>query len=171
MRRTSAVCRLLVALLLVALLLLAACTPDRPGGDRPDVTGEEAQLAHAQCMRDHGIDWPDPELVDGEWEIRVGDGVDLETAEFKRAEAACAPVGDGAPAGAADPADRAHLEEEMERMLTFAACMRDEGVDFPDPVLSDDGTISGPAGPLDGDQAAFDAARRTCEDRTGAPMP
>ena len=167
MRRTYAA-------LAALLLAVAACAPDQPGGDRTSAPGGEAELAHAQCMRDHGIDWPDPELVDGAWEISLGDGLDLESPEFKEAEARCAPVRQDAQpeAGAVeDPADRARVEEEMERMLVFAACMRDQGIEFPDPVLDDDGTISGPAGPLDGDQDAFDAARRTCEDQTGAAMP
>jgi hypothetical protein len=73
--------------------------------------------------------------------------------------------------GVADPADRAEAEGVMDRMLEFAQCMRDQGVEFPDPQIDDNGDISGPAGPMDGDWEAFDAARVTCEDQTGGPMP
>jgi hypothetical protein len=170
MRRTYAACTLLAALVLLA----AACSPDQPAGDETGLPGEEGELAHAQCMRDHGIDWPDPEFVDGEWEIRLGDEIDLESPAFKEAEAECAQVRQDAQPDAGDvddPAERAQLEDEMDRMLTFAACMRDQGIDFPDPQMDDGGTISGPAGPLDGDWDAFDAAKQACEDETGEPMP
>jgi hypothetical protein len=37
--------------------------------------------------------------------------------------------------------------------------------------MDDNGTISGPAGPMDGDWEAFEAAKTACEDQTGASMP
>jgi hypothetical protein len=155
-------------------LLITACAPDQPAGGETALSGEEGELAHAQCMRDHGIDWPDPEFVDGEWEVRLDDDIDLESADYKAAEAECAQVRQEAqPEGGDDinPDDRARLEEEMDRMLEFAACMRDQGIEFPDPVMDDTGTISGPAGPMDGDWDAFEAAKAACEDQTGAAMP
>ena len=154
-------------------LLIAACAPDQPAGDETGLPGEEAELAHAQCMRDHGIDWPDPEFVDGEWELRLDDDIDLESPEYKAAEAECAQVRQEAQPEAHDmnPEERAHLEEEMDRALGFAACMRDQGLEFPDPVMDDNGNISGPAGPMDGDWDAFEAAKAVCEEQAGAPMP
>jgi hypothetical protein len=170
MRRTYAARTIIAAFV----LLVAACTPDRPAGDETGLPGEEAELAHAQCMRDQGIDWPDPEFVDGEWEVRLGDDVDLASPAYKEAEAECAQVRQDAQPDAGDdinPEDRARLEAEMDGMLEFAACMRDQGIDFPDPVMDDTGAISGPAGPMDGDWDAFEAAKRVCEDQTGEPMP
>lgn len=170
MRRTYAARAAIAAFV----LLVAACAPDQPGGDETGLPGEEAELAHAQCMRDHGIDWPDPELVDGEWELRLDDDVDLESPAYKAAEEECAQVRQEAQPEAGDDinvGDRARLEDEMDKMLEFAACMRDQGIDFPDPVMDDDGNISGPAGPMDGDWEAFEAAKQTCEDHTGEPMP
>lgn len=160
-----------------ATLVLAMTTGCLPGGTDPepdsDPPGEQAALAHAQCMRDHGFDWPDPAFVDGEWETHY-EGIDLESPAFEKAEAECQEVRDEARPDSEsvdDPEERARVEEEMERMLQFATCMRDQGIDFPDPVIDDDGNISGPAGPLDGDQEAFDAAREKCEDKTGESMP
>jgi hypothetical protein len=157
------------------LLVLAGCSPgdgDPGAGDEPP--GQESELAHAQCMRDHGIDFPDPIFSDGGWQIgELGDDVDLESAAYREAESECAQVlRDADPGGGvADPADRAEAEGVMDRMLEFAQCMRDQGVEFPDPQIDDNGDISGPAGPMDGDWEAFDAARVTCEDQTGGPMP
>jgi hypothetical protein len=169
-------CRMQAASLMAALVvLLAACSPDQPAGHETGLPGEAAELAHAQCMRDHGIDWPDPEFVDGEWEMSpLGEDIDLESPEFREAETECAQVlQDGQPEAGEDinPEDRALLEEQMDKMLEFAACMRDQGIDFPDPQMDDSGTISGPAGPLDGDWDAFEAAKQVCEDQSGEPMP
>jgi hypothetical protein len=61
-------------------------------------------------------------------------------------------------------------DQELESRREFAACMRDQGLDFPDPVRDQDGGVSGPAGPLDGDWEAFEAARRNCEAETGHQM-
>jgi hypothetical protein len=160
------------SIVLVAVVVLgAACSgPEAAGGvdARPDRTGEQAELAYAQCMRDHGIDWPDPEYIDDEWQARPGEDVDLESPAFLTAESECAQARTGAGSGSGDnPEERAQLEEEMGRMLAFAACMREQGIDFPDPQFDDTGGISGPAGPLDGDTAAFDAARASCESRLG----
>lgn len=154
-------------------LLVTACSPDQPTSGETALAQEEGELAHAQCMRDHGIDWPDPEFVDGEWELRLDDDIDLESPEYKEAETECAQVRQEAQPEANDmnPEERAHMEEEMNRMLEFAACMRDQGVDFPDPLMDDTGTISGPAGPMDGDWDAFEAAKHACEDQAGEPMP
>jgi hypothetical protein len=155
-------------------LLVAACSPNQPAGGEAALPGEEGELAHAQCMRDHGIDWPDPEFVDGEWEVRLDEDFDLESPEYKAAEAECAQVRQEAQPEGGDnlnPDERARMEGEMDRMLEFAACMRDQGIEFPDPVMDDNGTISGPAGPMDGDWEAFEAAKSVCEDQAGAPMP
>lgn len=170
MRRTYAAPTVIAAFMLLA----AACAPDQPAGGEASLPDEEAELAYADCMRDHGIAFPDPELVDGEWEMRLDDDVDLESPTYKAAEEECAAVREQAQPEAGDdrnPDDRARLEDEMDRMLQFAACMREQGVDFPDPVMDDSGNISGPAGPMDGDWDAFETAKDVCVDRTGAPMP
>lgn len=161
---------------LAAVLLASACSDGSTPDDDADNSNpdEAAELAHAQCMRDHGIDWPDPVFADGQWEIRPGPGVDLESATYKEAEAECARLRRAAEPDEADvlgPADRAELEEDMDAMLVFAACMRQHGIDFPDPQFDGAGGIEGPAGPADGDWDAFNAARQACEDETGQPMP
>jgi hypothetical protein len=157
-------------------LVGTACSPDNP--DNPDDTDEgegqeAAMLAYAECMRDFGFDWPDPVLVDGEWRVDY-DGIDLESPEYREAEVECERVRQEALPDSDtvdDPAGRAEIEAELELMLEFAGCMRDEGIDFPDPQIDDDGVISGPAGPADGDWDSFNAARASCEEELNEPMP
>ena len=162
--------RKLFALLLAPALLAVACTS--PGADDPpDEELEAAGIAYAECMREHGYDWPDPVAIDGGWDIRPPEGIDIDSTRFEEAEAECQAVYEAAlPDVEVSPDDRAFMEEEMERMLVFAQCMRDQGIDFPDPQVEGN-AISGPAGPMDGDWDAFDAARATCEEQTGASMP
>lgn len=157
--------------LLAALLLAGACS-DPPTGTEQGDNREAAALAHAQCMRQHGFDWPDPVLVDGGWDIRFPEGLDPDAPAYRIAEVECEEVRRAALSQEEgdNPEDRALLEEEMDSMLEFAACMRDQGIEFPDPQF-DSGGLSGPAGPMDGDWDAFNAARAICEEQTGEPMP
>jgi hypothetical protein len=82
----------------------------RGGGDGAAADGaadedpQEAALEYARCMREHGIDMPDP----GEGGLVVrkepgkGSGADPESSKFRQAEEACKhllPKRDGAGAG------------------------------------------------------------------------
>ena len=142
----------------LSFVLAAACTAaDPPAEGRP---GESAQLAFAQCMRERGYDWPDPVWTGQGWDTRVAEDLDPDDPAFEADIAGCEQVRDGlAPPAAADPDA---LEAELQQRLEFAACMRAEGIDFPDPRL-EDGGIGELAGPIDGDWEAFEAASAVCE--------
>jgi len=77
-----------------------ACQPimeDVTSGFEPDPEQEaemqERALAHAQCMRDHGIEnYPDPVFPEGGGMVQaIGEdsGIDPESAEFQAAQEAC----------------------------------------------------------------------------------
>ncbi|HTF12747.1 MAG TPA: hypothetical protein VK659_31700 [Asanoa sp.] len=94
------------------------------GAAAPADEGERA-LKFAQCMREQGIDMPDPEIDGGRINQRInaGPGDDVEAAQ----EACKDFAPSGGPGGKPDP-------EALERMLAHAKCMRDNGVEaFPDP--------------------------------------
>lgn len=137
--------RLVSALALAAALALAGCAKDDGNGiasansGRQDsaaaattLSPEESAFKFAQCMRDHGVDMPDPQ-VDGSGGFGVtvdgGSGQALTREEIDAAMEACreyAPFG-GDPNVQPDP-------QAQENMLKFAQCMRDNGVEsFPDP--------------------------------------
>ncbi len=144
----QAVHRVLVAAALIILLgMTAACgnangddgdsaLPDAAGAssasasadDEADLDPEDAMLKFAQCMREHGVDMPDPEPGGG---VMV-DGKGISEDQMKAAEAACQKYMDMAM-----PEDGgAELsEEEKQSFLDMAACMRDRGYDFPDPTF------------------------------------
>ena len=138
---------------------------------------EQAMLDYAQCMRDHGIDMPDPQFsADGtggrltiQHEPTGSDvpGPQPGDAVFDEAESACRPLMEAALSDVTvDPERQAEMREQM---LDYAECMREHGVDVPDPVFSDNGMVTMQVGgpgvePLD--DATFTAANAACSDGT-----
>jgi hypothetical protein len=141
--------------------------------DPSDTDPEDAMVDFARCMREHGVDIPDPQTSGGEAGgvmIEVGDDIDPE--EMEAAQKACQPLMADA-IGNFEPPDPEELERMQEQMLDFAKCMREHGVDFPDPVFSGDGAsvqISGGAaiGP-DGD--GMTEAQEACQAELGGDAP
>lgn len=146
---------------------------DDEGGD-DDVTDEEreeAMLEFTACMRDHGVDMPDPEVGEG-GRARVTLGSDMGTPEeIEAAQQACEHIMEDAfgEPREMDPEEEAEMRDQM---LAFAACMRDHGIDMPDPEFEDGGARvrigegSGPGG-LDPDSEEFQAADEACRDEVG----
>jgi aspartyl-tRNA synthetase len=90
-----------------------------PSGDNQD-----QGIKFAQCMRDHGVDMPDPQ-PNSPLEMN---GKEVSQDKFKAAQEACkqfTPGGNG-PAQKMNP-------QQVDQMRKYAKCMRDHGVDFPDP--------------------------------------
>lgn len=148
--------------------LLAGCgTGDGGGADVASVTGagtqaaasaqptedpKEKALKFAQCMRENGIDVPDPKPGQGvRLTLRPGSEQQME-----KARAACK---EWEPAGGERGGGR-----NDERLRAMAACMRENGVEnFPDP---ENGMMR--ITPEVGEDPDFDKAREKCEfDRVG----
>ena len=145
---------LVVLGLAVALALGAAACGGSPdpggvatlGGDRQTGNGgsggngtarkdpQEAALEFAKCMREHGVDMPDPE-VDSQGRMRI-------TVRAGRDQV--------------DP-------KAQDAMLAFARCMREHGIDMPDPtgdgLIFNSRRGQGP----DPRSAKFKEAERACD--------
>lgn len=134
-------------------------TPPKPGGptaaDNSGKSDEDKMRDFAKCMREHGVDMPDPKPA--------GDGGGM----------AITLGGDGADRGKIDAAQNAckHLmpnggemkppsAEELDKMRKDAKCMRDHGIDMPDPDPSGKGAtrIGGPGD----DPKKFEDAAKAC---------
>ena len=149
--------------------------PTATSADPSAADPEDAMLDFARCMREHGVNVADPQTSGngaggGGVMIEIGDGIDPE--EMEAAQEACQPLMAGA-VGDFEPPDPEELERMQEQMLEFAKCMREHGVDFPDPVFSGDGAsiqISGEAaiGP-DGD--GMTEAQEACQAELGGEAP
>ncbi len=140
---------------------LSACGIAGDDTDSDPVAGADAQdagLEFAACMRENGVDVPDPEPgAGGEFTIGTGEDLDIESPAFKAAEEACAQIlQDAIP----DGVERA--TEVPEGALDYAACMREQGIDFPDPKIEDGMTKIGPEGDLPVDDAEMKAADQAC---------
>ena len=123
---------------------------------------ETARLEFARCMRENGVDLPDPGSGGGGAVAIGGNGIDME--EMQEAMEACQQfLGDAI-------GERAEIDPEMQdTMLEFAQCMRDNGIDFPDPDVSGGGgriQVGGPGG-IDPSSDEFQAAQDACQDILG----
>ena len=158
--------------------------PDEGGGDSPRNSQEfqDALLEYAECMRDHGIDMPDPEFSgDGGVTQRMPEGADGQrgpdgepSEELQAAEEACRPiVEDVMPEMDLSPEEEA---ERQDQMLAMAECMRGKGHDMPDPEFGDDGSVSigrrvGPGGADPADDEQFQEDMEACSEEAGLPRP
>ncbi len=195
---------------LLGILALSACGGDTSGAGvaslegnsstkdttKDDASSEdvEADLQKwVECMRDNGVDIPDPTTDDdGNLTLRPPEGggaggggggastdsqsPDGETRVFDREtmDAAREECGDP-PEGALGGFDRGNgpdSQEFQDAALKFAQCMRDNGVDMPDPVFeapSTDGSRpeGGPRmfdnGGIDPDDPAVAKAMEACQ--------
>ena len=128
---------------------------------------QEAALKWARCMREHGIDVPDPKFDgQGRGTFRVGgpgSDVDPRSERFQEAREACGtPFGDNGPPQLSEE-DRAALQESL---LEFAKCMREHGIDMPDPQFGEGGgglfRFGGPGSGVDPGSPRFQEAQEAC---------
>lgn len=153
--------RLLGVTPMLALLVLAGCGTGG-GGSVAAADDERGQARRfAACMRDHGIDLPDPE-PGGSGASQAGVRLDdkIDPSRLAAAHKACEQHSPGLSGGGPRPD-----AERLAEMRRFAKCMRDHGIEgFLDP--SPDGNnqmvIIGEGG-VDPNDPAFLAADRACQ--------
>jgi|1185.fasta_scaffold675975_1 hypothetical protein len=118
----------------------------------------DAMRKFAQCMRQNGVDMPDPSDDGGAIEMRSSAKPGGES-QVQAAEAKCRhfqPNG-GKPVKL--------KPEDLARMRAMAKCMREHGVDMPDPDENGRITIKRKAGDGPGmnpDSPTFKAANKAC---------
>ena len=145
-----------------------------------DVANEEAILEFSQCMRDEGIvGFEDPDIgEDGTIEFKLGGRTDDAEADRDTMRAAFEACQDHLEGLAFGPGsiDRSEIEDTL---VEFAVCMREHGVDMPDPDFSSFGPGSGGGGEGEGDifGGAIDlddpnvaAALEACEEVFGGSL-
>jgi hypothetical protein len=96
---------------------------------------QQRALDYAKCMREQGIDMPDPQVDDqGRVTMRVGGGPGQgggsrpDPEKLQAAQKVCGRLmGGGDGPGQIDPKAR-------DAMVAYAKCMRGQGIDMPDPT-------------------------------------
>jgi hypothetical protein len=156
----------IVALLvaLAATASLAACgaeeDPSKPAaGQSQEAKNRKAMLDLAACMRKNGVDMPDPQFNGGRVTQRMKAPANEDT--MRAADKACAKYRSQIKAPEMSAAEQ---EEFKKAALAHARCMRDQGIDFPDPQFDSDGGAQIRIGKeLNPEGAKFQAAQKACE--------
>ena len=127
-----------------------------------DADPEEAMLAFARCMREHGVDVPDPQVDEN------GRGFQLvrprgNEEKFREAQEACGKHLENARPRDIDPEQQ---QEIREAVLAFARCMREHGIDMPDPQFGEGGRVTQRmGGGIDQNDPKFREAEEACRDK------
>lgn len=114
-RRTAAI--------LLAAALLSGCDSGGSPAAKPTANTQDKWVKFAQCMRQNGINMPDPQP--GAGQIQIG-AKDTDKTKLDAAMKACKQYN---PKGDIDPNDPKQRDHE----LKMSQCLRRHGVDAPDP--------------------------------------
>jgi hypothetical protein len=130
----------------------------------------QARLDLAKCMRQHGINVPDPSAGGGP---AGGGGFfrvlrNYPQAQVQAAQQACSQY--TRKAFGQDNVSPAQREQRRQQLVKFATCMRSHGINIPDPVAGQGGGfgIRQALGSVDVNSPAFKSAMTAC--RSVAPQ-
>ena len=138
---------------------LAACGggSDSDSSASADANAQDAGIAFARCMRAHGVQIEDPKGPGLAFHITGRD-----PARMEAAQKAC----NHFLRGAVKRPSAAQQAKVRDNALKFARCMRQHGVDFPDPQFQG-GKVTmrfgGPGQKLKPDDPTLRAAQRACQ--------
>jgi hypothetical protein len=113
---------------------LVACGGSKASGEDAQAKAEDAALDYAKCMREHGVDVPDPKPGGGG---QGGFGIQIHSSDpqtnqnFQDAQDACGDILQKAiPEG--DRPDPAEMRDKLHQMTE---CLRNKGYDVPEPQV------------------------------------
>ena len=147
--------------------------PNTQGKDKQDkqkTNPEDAMLAFARCMREQGIDMADPDTSGGGGGVVTfsagaateGRRLEPESDKFAKANDACKELlGDAGPMNMAPE----QQQEMQDQALAFSRCMREQGINMPDPTFGGKGEMTMKIGPDDGldpEDPKFQDAQQAC---------
>ncbi|ROV68361.1 hypothetical protein [Streptomyces globisporus] len=157
-RSLAAACALVAALALTA----TACSGDgggTKGGGSPSAsdgrkTKEDQALEHRKCLREQGLDIPEPKPGENGMGVTI-DGGSMGKEKMEKAFKACE---DKAVGGGPKELTQA----EKDKMVAYARCMRRNGFDMPDPKF-DGGAMQAAPALRSKDMKKFEKANKACE--------
>jgi outer membrane lipopolysaccharide assembly protein LptE/RlpB len=160
---------------MAVVLLLGGCGSSDGGGDGvASAGGNSAQppsasatqqgstadqmQQFAKCMRDNGVDMPDPG-ADGSFGGGADDQADRDSPAFQKATEACKQF---LPGGG----DLSKLDPKLiDQIRQLTQCLRDNGVDVPDPDPNSPMLGMGQLQNIDRDSPVFKKAMEACKDK------
>jgi hypothetical protein len=142
------------------------------GADQPTSTTHagasgdltRAALAYGRCMRQHGVNMPDPQ-IDGDRIVQRPPEREVKTPKFRAARQACRTY--LPPSGGPPPSPPS--AQERQQALAFARCMRQHGINLPDPQFTAKGIRQRPPTGMDRDDPRFGAAEQACHQYGSLP--
>jgi hypothetical protein len=153
----------------VALLAIAGGAVTACGGGKSGKGGTPASASadpfeqgrkFARCMREHGVDLPDPgQGGGGLLSPSAGQRLDPNSPTVKAAREACKAFDPNVGGAAPPPIDPTQLAQ----MRDYAKCMREHGVDMPDPDPGANG--GGNVLNTNPNDPVFKAAGEACKDK------
>jgi hypothetical protein len=145
----------------VASLGAGKATPTTAAGGSSDRM--QAALAFARCMRQHGINLPDPQLS-GDMIVQDLGNNGEDDPKVKAAQQAYKQqhLPNGGQAQRPNP-------QQQQRMLAFARCMRQHGISMPDPKITAEGILQELPRGLDPDDPRLRAAEHACHQYGSLP--
>ncbi|MEV8003361.1 hypothetical protein AB0P10_11880 [Streptomyces parvus] len=155
-RSLAAACALAAALTLTA----TACSGDgggtKDGGSASggEKTKEDQALEHRKCLREQGLDIPEPKPGQDGMGLTI-DGGSMSKEKMEKAFKACE---DKAVGGGPKELSQA----EKDKMVAYARCMRQNGFDMPDPKF-DGGAMQAAPALKPKDMKKFEKAKKACE--------
>jgi hypothetical protein len=134
----------------------------------PPEDPQEAAIAWARCMRERGIQVEDPKVDEnGRLQLQIGPGagsIDRTSPAFREAANACRPL----LQNAIEPPTEEEQEALQDSLLQFARCMRQNGVNVPDPKFEGGGG-GGLFQSVDPDDPDFQRAADECREHLRRP--
>jgi hypothetical protein len=131
--------------LAAASLALGACgggsAENASAGSDQRAEFREAALKFAKCMREHGVDMPDPKFDGGRVQMQIGGPGEPRANEttMREAQDACQKYMESVRP---PEISQEQQQEFKERALKFARCMREQGIDMPDPQFGENGGVT-----------------------------
>ncbi|MET9436174.1 hypothetical protein [Streptomyces sp. NPDC006551] len=141
----------------LSLLLTTACSGEKPEATGVSGEGKKADqaLEHRKCLREQGLDVPEPKPGEEGVGLTIGgDGMSKE--KMEKAFKACRDKG-GAGMG------KELTQADKDKMVEYARCMRENGVDMPDPKFEGGGVTAARPMPQGAEREKFEKANKACE--------
>jgi hypothetical protein len=155
---------LVAAVLTTSALALVACGNEPAGAESAadrDKAMRDAQIDFARCMREHGIAMDDPKPGQRGIQLAIPDSVS--PAKAQAANDACKKY--------LDKLKPPEMSAEQQKQAKDAAlansrCMREHGIDFPDPTFGENGEASiriDRSSGIDPKDPKFQKAQKACQ--------
>ncbi len=125
---------------------------------------QSASLAYVKCLRANGVDMPDPD-PNGMIQIAPG-GAGPGQDEMQSLDGKCKAEREALQGSMGEPD-----KDFQDKALKMSRCMREQGIDMPDPKMENGGGATINLGDEQLDSPEFKKAQATCSKQVGMPEP